>query len=163
MAGFVDRNGPLSYNKKSFTLRDQLKKLSFFGMYYDDLVLRQSQAIGPIEDAIGFGQTNQMGVDSDDMYGAFAALSMSDTTMRKNIPFFDQNYESKRNELRAFSTYDEIEDILDILCDESVVYDNKNFFATPELIGMDVSEEVEKYLHKKIKYESKYETKLESK
>ena len=148
MAGFVDRNGPLSYNKKSFTLRDQLKKLSSFGMYYDDLVLRQSQAIGPIEDAIGFGQINQMGVDSDDMYGAFAALSMSDTTMRKNIPFFDQNYESKRNELRAFSTYDEIEDILDILCDESVVYDNKNFFATPELIGMDVSEEVEKYLQK---------------
>jgi len=47
MAGFVDRNGPLSYNKKSFTLRDQLKKLSSFGMYYDDLVLRQSQAIGP--------------------------------------------------------------------------------------------------------------------
>jgi len=148
MAGFVDRNGPLSTNKKSFTLRDQLKKLSSFGMYYDDLVLRQSQAIGPMEDAIGFGQINQMGLDSDDMYGAFAALSMSDTNMRKNIPFFDQSYEGKREELRAFSTYDEIEDILDILCDESVVYDNKNFFANPEIIGMDVSEEVEKYLNK---------------
>jgi len=146
MAGFVERNGPLS--KKSFTLRDQLKKLSSFGMFYDDLVLRQSQAIGPMEDEIGFGMMNQMGVDSDDMYGAFAALSMSDTNMRKNIPFFDQAYEGKRKELRAFSTYDEIEDILDILCDESIVYDNKNFFATPELIGMDVSEEVEKYLNK---------------
>lgn len=148
MAGFVDRNGPLSYNKRSFTLRDQLKRLSSFGMFYDDLVLRQSQAIGPVEDKVGYGMMNQFGVDSDDMYGAFAALSMSDTNMRKNIPFFDQAYEGKREELRAFSTYDEIEDILDILCDESIVYDNKNFFANPELIGMDVSEEVDKYLSK---------------
>ena len=148
MAGFVDRNGPLSYNKRSFTLRDQLKRLSSFGMYYDDLVLRQSQAIGPVEDKIGYGMMNQFGVDNDDMYGAFAALSMSDTNMRKNIPFFDKAYEGKRDELRAFSTYDEIEDILDILCDESIVYDNKNFFANPEIIGMDVSEEVDKYLNK---------------
>jgi len=148
MAGFVDRNGPFSYNKKPFTLRDQLKKLSSFGMYYDDLVLRQSQAIGPIEDAIGYGQINPLGLDNDDMYGAFAALSMSDTNMRKNIPFFDKNYAAKRDELRAFSTYDEIEDILDILCDESIVYDNKNFFANPEIIGMDVSDEVQKYLNK---------------
>ena len=148
MAGFVNRNGPLSTGKKAFTLKDSLKKLSSFGMYYDDLVLRQSQSIGPMEDAIGFGQMNQMGLDSDDMYGAFAALSMSDTNMRKNIPFFDQAYEGKREELRAFSTYDEIEDILDILCDESIVYDNKNFFAKPEIIGMDVSEDVNKYLNK---------------
>lgn len=148
MAGFVERNGPFSTGKRSFTLRDQLKKLSSFGMFYDDLVLRQSQAIGPMEDAIGFGQINQMGVDNDDLYGAFAALSMADTNMRKNIPFFDQNYEAKREELRAFSTYDEIEDILDILCDETIVYDNKNFFATPELIGLDVPEDVDKYLKK---------------
>ena len=148
MAGFVDRNGPLSTGKKTFTLSDSLKKLSSFGMYYDDLVLRQSQAIGPVEDQFGYGQMNPLGLDNDDMYGAFAALSMSDTNMRKNIPFFDKNYAAKRDELRAFSTYDEIEDILDILCDESIVYDNKNFFANPEIIGMDVSDEVQKYLNK---------------
>jgi len=148
MAGFVDRNGPLSTNKKQFTLSDTLKKLSSFGMFYDDLVLRQSQAIGPIEDAIGYGQMNPLGLDSDDMYGAFAALSMADTTMRKNIPFFDQQYKAKRDELRKFSQHDEIEDILDILCDESIVYDNKNFIANPEIIGMDVSDEVQKYLNK---------------
>lgn len=148
MAGFVDRNGPFSYGKKPFTLKDTLKKLSSFGMFYDDLVLRQSQAIGPLEDAMGYGQINQMGIDSDDLYGAFAALSMADTNMRKNIPFFDQEYASKREELRDFSTYDEIEDILDILCDETIVYDNKNFFANPEIIGMDVSDDVDKYLKK---------------
>lgn len=148
MAGFVDRNGPLSTNKRAFTLSDTLKKLSSFGMYYDDLVLRQSQAIGPVEDAFGYNGMNPMGLDSDDMYGAFAALSMADTNMRKNVPFFDQQYAGKRDELRKFSQHDEIEDILDILCDESIVFDNKNFFANPEIIGMEVSEDVSKYLHK---------------
>jgi len=148
MAGFVDRNGPLSTGKKTFTLSDSLKKLSSFGMYYDDLVLRQSQAIGPVEDQFGYGQMNPLGLDNDDMYGAFAALSMADTNMRKNVPFFDQQYQAKRDELRKFSQHDEIEDILDILCDESIVFDNKNFFANPEIIGMDVSEDVQKYLNK---------------
>lgn len=148
MAGFVDRNGPFSTGRRTFNLSDTLKKLSSFGMYYDDLVLRQSQAIGPMEDQFGYGQMNLMGVDSDDIYGAFAALSMADTNMRKNIPFFDMNYKSKREELRQFSLYDEIEDILDILCDESIVYDEKNFIANPTLIGMDVSEEVTSYMNK---------------
>ena len=149
MAGFIQKRGPLS--KDPFTLTNTLKKLSSFGMYYDDLVLRQSQAIGPMEDAFGYNQMNPFGVDSEDMYGAFAALSMADVSMRKNIPFFDQNYKGKRDELRKFSTYDEIEDILDILCDETIVYDNKNFFAEPEIIGMEVSEEVSKYLNKSYK------------
>jgi len=146
MAGFVERNGPLS--KVPFNLSNTLKKLSSFGMYYDDLVLRQSQAIGPLEDQFGYGMMNPTGLDSDDMYGAFAALSMADTTMRKNIPFFDQQYKGKRDELRAFAQHDEIEDILDILCDEAIVYDNKNFIANPEIIGMEVSDDVLKYLNK---------------
>lgn len=148
MAGFVERNGPFSVGRRTFNLSDTLKKLSSFGMYYDDLVLRQSQAIGPMEDQFGYGQMNLMGVDSDDIYGAFAALSMADTNMRKNIPFFDMNYKSKREELRQFSLYDEIEDILDILCDESIVFDEKNFIAVPSLIGLEVSEEVTDYLNK---------------
>lgn len=146
MAGFVEnRNGPLSTGKRPFTLSDALKRLSSFGMYYDDLVLRQSQAIGPMEDQFGYGQINPMGVDNDDIYAAFAALSMTDTNLRKQIPFFDKNYPAKRDELRRFSLHDEIEDILDILCDETVVYDEKNFFCYPDIIGFDVSDEVDAY------------------
>jgi hypothetical protein len=147
MAGFVNKNGPFSA-RRPFNLSDGLKRLSSFGMYYDDLVLRQSQAIGPAEDQFGYGQMNVMGIDNDDIYGAFAALSMADTNMRKNIPFFDMNYKTKRDELRQFSMYDEIEDILDILCDEAVVYDEKNFIANPSIIGMEISEEVNNYLNK---------------
>jgi hypothetical protein len=151
MAGFTDRNGPLSTGKRPFTVSNSLKTLSSFGMRYDDLVLRQSQAIGPMEDMFGYGQMNPMGLDNDDMYGAFAALSMTDINLKKNIPFFDRDYVGKRNELRKFSLNDEIEDILDILCDETIVYDEKNHFASPEIIGMEVSEAVEKDLHKYFK------------
>jgi len=151
MAGFTDRNGPLSTNKRAFSLSNSLKQLSSFGMRYDDLVLRQSQAIGPMEDAIGYGQINPLGYDNDDIYGAFAAMSMTDTNLKKNIPFFDKDYTGKRDDLRRFALNDEIEDILDILCDETIVYDDKNFFCQPEILGMDVSENVEKDLQKYFK------------
>lgn len=150
MAGFVDRNNT-SNSRTTFSLGDTLKRLSSFGMFYDDMVLRQSQAIGPMEDKMGYGHLgmgNMFGADPDNMYDAFAAISMADTAMRKNIPFFDQNYIGKRDELRRFSTYDEIEDILDILCDEAIVYDNKNFIANPEIIGMEVNEDVNSYMQK---------------
>jgi hypothetical protein len=146
MAGFTDRNGPLSTGKRPFRLRDSLKTLSSFGMRYDDLVIRQSQAIGPMEDLFGYGQINPMGIDNDDIYSAFAAMSLTDMQLRKNIPFFDKDYKAKRDELRAFSLHDEVEDILDILCDETIVYDEKNFFARPEILGMEVSDKVEKDL-----------------
>ena len=150
MAGFINdkRNGPLSYGKRPFTISSALKSLSSFGMYYDDMVLRQSQAIGPTEAEFGYGQMNPMGSDNDDIYGAFAAMSMTDTNLRKQIPFFDKSYEGKRDELRRFAMNDEIEDILDILCDESVVYDDKNFFCFPDIIGLDVSDEVNDYFKK---------------
>lgn len=148
MAGFNDRNGPLSNGSKPFSISNALKSLSSFGMRYDDLVLRQSQAIGPMEAEIGYGQMNPFGVDNDDIYGAFAAMSMTDTNMRSNIPFFDTSYEGKREELRRFSLNDEIEDILDILCDETIVYDEKNFFCYPEILGIDISDEVDKDLNK---------------
>tara|TARA_B110000879_G_scaffold169899_1_gene220076 strand:- start:2618 stop:4120 length:1503 start_codon:yes stop_codon:yes gene_type:complete len=117
-------------------------------MRYDDLVLRQSQAIGPMEAEIGYGQINPLGLDNDDIYGAFAAMSMTDINLKKNIPFFDNEYASKRDELRKFSQNDEVEDILDILCDETIVYDEKNFFCQPEILGLDISEQVEKDLNK---------------
>ena len=149
MAGFNDRrNGPLSTNTNPFNLSSALKTLSSFGMRYDDLVLRQSQAIGPMEAQIGYGQINPLGVDNDDIYSAFAAMSMTDINLKKNIPFFDKEYVQRREELRNFSQNDEIEDILDILCDETIVYDDKNFFCYPEILGLDISEQVEKDLNK---------------
>lgn len=59
MAGFVDRpgdlkRGPLSKGR-GFRVSTLLKDLSNFGMRYDDMVIRNSQAIGTLENEIGFG------------------------------------------------------------------------------------------------------------
>jgi hypothetical protein len=74
---------------------------------------------------------------------------MADTTMRKSISFFDQSYIRKREELRNFAMQDEIEEILDTMCDEAIVYDAKNFFCYPDTInGGDIDEKVLKNLNK---------------
>jgi len=35
-------------------------------------------------------------------------MSMTDINLKKNIPFFDNEYASKRDELRKFSQNDEV-------------------------------------------------------
>jgi len=125
--GFVNRR-----EKKSDTglnpISKALKQLSSFGMVYDDMVLRNSRAIGISEDMFGWqlDPRNATGGEYDD-YALFANLSMSDIALRKSISIFDKSYPKKREDLREFSIQDEIEDILDTLCDECIVYDEKNF------------------------------------
>ena len=146
MAGFLDRFGPLG--QRRISIGKTLQELSSFGMKYDDMLLRNSQSIGVMEEKIGYGQMNPLGYDNEDYWYPFAALSMADTTLRKSISFFDQDYIGKREELRRFAMQDEIEEILDTLCDEAIVYDDKNFFCYPATIGGEFDEKIEKELHK---------------
>jgi hypothetical protein len=145
MAGWLERFGPFSAPTR---ISKSLQDLSSFGMKYDDMVIRNSQGIGIIEDQIGFTNINPFGVADDDLWYPFAALSMSDISFKKKIGFFDREYKEKREQLRMFAMQDEIEDILDTLCDETIVYDNKNFFAYGDLLNLDVPESVEKYMSK---------------
>lgn len=116
-----------------------LKRLSHIGMEYGDMVLKNSRAIGVTEftngyflDPFGRSQSDYQLEGSD--YNLFAELSLPDVGSRKNIGMHDLNYdEGKRDSLRAYSMEDEIEDILEKLCDESIVYDQNNYFALPVL------------------------------
>jgi len=131
MAGFTDRRGPLTNTNP---VRKILKDLSNLGMAYDDMIIRNSRAVGFTENQIGYTM-NPMGSDADDIYSAFAALSLTDTTLKKNISFFDKDYEKKRDQLRTFAVQDEIEDILDVLTDEAIVFDETNYCAYAEFNG----------------------------
>jgi hypothetical protein len=135
MAGFVNRDetsagkpNPASRNLVS----KALKSLSSFGMMYDDMVLKNSKAIGINEDRYGWTMDprNVAGGEYDD-YALFANLSMTDINLRKSISIFDKSYPKKREDLRKFAIQDEIEDILDTLCDECIVFDDKNYFCYP--------------------------------
>jgi hypothetical protein len=120
------------------------------GMKYDDMVVRNSRAIGIAENQYGYINVLQ-GADNDDMWYAFAALSLTDTNMKKAISFFNKQYKTRREELRQFSLQDEIEDILDTLSDECIVYDEKNFFAHESMLSGDVTDEIKKDLSSSFK------------
>ena len=125
MAGFTNRKGPLSEGNP---VRKILKDLSNLGMAYDDMIIRNSRAVGFTENQYGYTM-NPMGSDADDIYSPFAAMSLTDTTMKKSIAFFDRNYAEKVEKYRLFAVQDEIEEILDVLCDEAIVFDESNYCA----------------------------------
>jgi len=133
MSGFVNRDDVYAQRQSSGArniVSKALKSLSSFGMMYDDLVLRNSKAIGVNEDMYGWKMDprNTAGGEYDD-YALFANLSMTDINLRKSISIFDKSYPKKREDLRKFAVQDEIEEILDTICDEAIVYDDKNYFC----------------------------------
>lgn len=141
MAGFVNRN-PLSGSSSKKSVGSWLKKLSSFGMEYDDMVITNSHAIGISEDEMGWTKdpTTMFGGEYDE-YRMFANLALSDVSMRKNISVFNKQYPKKREELRQFAQQDKIEDVLETIADEAIVPDDKNFFAYPTIFDSDFLED----------------------
>ena len=141
MSGFLDRNSKL-FNS-DFKISDTLKNISNIGLKYNDMIMKNSQAIGNFEDMVGLSpEVNPFGLSDESIMGAYRAIQLQDTTQRKAISFFDKSYIERRNMLRKFALNDEVEEILDIICDESIVYDNRNFFCQPSLYKLDVNDDV---------------------
>lgn len=116
-------------NKKSVFLKI-MSKLSNFGMDYTDLLqptAQKTQNLAPLSNGT-FHKSNNDG--EFEQWEQFGRLNSSDSFTRKSIAYFDQPYSQKRNELRRYAQQDEIEEILDTLCDEAIVFDDENFFCT---------------------------------
>lgn len=119
------RSGGKSFNSPS------LRTMAGKGFDFKDSVILNSEAIGSLENELGWQQNNALlrygydNTDVNDLYNFAAA----DVYSKKNIPFFDQDYQTKREQLRKYSVQDEIEQVLDILVDELIVYDTKKYFA----------------------------------
>lgn len=137
MAGFVERT-----SARRNWVSDTIKQLSSFGMKYDDMVLKNSKAIGVTEDQFGYTY-DPMGLQGGDYdeYRLFANLAAVDISSRKNACIFDKKYPQKRVDLRKFALEDEIEEVLDKLADETIVYDPKNYFCHPLLFDTDLLKE----------------------
>lgn len=138
MAGFTQRNN--TFGKNINPVKKILKDLSSLGMSYDDMVIRNSRSIGYTENEHGY--TNSILSNSDDMYSLFASLSLTDTNLNKNISYFDKNYKNKREQLRSYALQDEIEEILDVITDEAIVFDSSNFCAYANFSG-DIGSNIE--------------------
>lgn len=126
MAGFLDSN-PMR------GLRTQLTALSRFGMKYDDLLVKNSQAIGYIEGQLS-GFNSSLG---DDLMKATLALSDTTSSLKnKSIAFFQLDYVQKRERLRDLASNGEIEFIIETIADDAIVYDEDNRFCYPnDLVG----------------------------
>jgi hypothetical protein len=146
MAGFVDNNNP-SQSPTIQRIRDSLKRLSTFGMKYDDMVIRNSQAVGVTQ--ASFINKNKSNVEDESLLWTFAK---QDISTKQFISYFDKDYKGKRDYLRKFSLNPEIEWILDTICDEAISYDSANFFAYPDFIDLtDINEKVKDELYETYK------------
>ena len=133
MASIFNRQGANSnnpdVNNKTFR-NTALRKLAGRGYDFKDSVISNSEAIGSMENQIGWEDNNNMlRYGYDNQQSELYDFSYSDVYSKKNIPFFDQNYPEKVNQLRRYALQDEIEMILDTLTDEIVVYNTDRYFA----------------------------------
>jgi len=122
MAGFIDRIG---VNPIFGQLSKGLKNLANLGMRYDDMVVKQSRAVGVTEAEFG----NQGYLPEEFLY----SLALADVGQKKFIAFFDKDYKARRDYLRKFAMNPEIEFIIDTIADEAVVYDDSNYFCTADV------------------------------
>jgi hypothetical protein len=126
MAGFLEGN-PMK------SLRSRLTELSRFGLKYDDLLIKNSQAIGFIESQMA-GTGSFIG---DDLMRATLALSDTTSSLKtKAIAFFQMDYVSKRERLRDIASNGEIEFVLETITDDAIVFDEDNRFCyANDLVG----------------------------
>jgi len=141
MAGFIDdqEKGNSSWGR----ILKSVKNIGSFGMEYKDMVIKNSQAIGMTE----AGMRERAGFSMDDEEFIYS-LAAQDTSNRKYIAYYDKDYPFQREFLRSFALNAEIEWILDILTDEAVVYDDRNFFCSLSTINLDIQEDILKSLRK---------------
>ena len=85
-----------------------VKNLSDIGINYDIIAKTRSKTYDEVEDLYSSIESNNLLIDND------------------NNPYFSSSYDEKRNYLRKFSGYPEIEYILDCICDDSVIMDKNN-------------------------------------
>jgi hypothetical protein len=125
MAGF--QNFKLrNLDKGSFSFLDNIQRniryMSVMGMKFDQNVIKQSKSIGITE-------TQEDSMYS--LYGQHQLASGMDIGQKEFIAFFDKEYPTRRDFLRRFAMNGEIEHVIEVIADETIILDDKNFFAYP--------------------------------
>ena len=137
MAGFTGNSRSYSNNPNPVTR--VLRKLSSFGMNYKDDVIKNVRSVDLLmtQQNISNGNTNstQIGtINDDNVQVLFARMSSTDPSLGKGyFGVAEESYQKKKEQIRKFALQDEIEEILDIICEESIVFDAGNKFANVKL------------------------------
>lgn len=91
------------------------------GMRWEDKLIKQSKSIGIAEAQL------------DSMYGLYYQGNYmgTDYGRKEFIAFYDKEYPTRRDFLRKFAMNGEVEHVLEVIADESIIYDKSNYFAYP--------------------------------
>ena len=120
-SGFTMRN--LDARRLGFikNIQRNIRSISSLGMKWDEKVIKQSKSVGIAESQL------------DSMYGLYyqGNYAGTDYGQKEFIAYFDKEYPTRRDFLRKFAMNGEIENILEIIADESIIYDENNYFAYP--------------------------------
>jgi hypothetical protein len=126
MAGYGDNS--------SRTSSSALSNLSKFGNRYEDLLLKNSKAIGFIESQLA--ARNNTSSPNDLLRFSQAIADTTSQLRTKAIAFFQLDYAVKRERLRDIASNGEIEFILETITDDMIVYSEENRFChANDLIG----------------------------
>lgn len=122
MSGFSLRNLDRSSSSFLDNIQRNIRYMSVLGMKWDDKVIKASRAIG----------IQEMQEDSMySLYGQHQLYSGADINQKEFIAFFDKEYPTRRDFLRRFAMNGEIEHVIEVIADETIIQDDANFFAYP--------------------------------
>lgn len=97
-----------------------LKRVSSWGMKYDDMIIRNQVSVGMNQIPAPPGQTS--------LYDVFSRNAISRLMDHKAISYLQQEYPEKRRILQEYATKDMIREALTIVCDEAILYDDDDGF-----------------------------------
>ena len=122
MAGFTLRN--IDGKPSGFLARIQrnIRYMAGLGMKWEDGIVKQSKAIG-ITEATEDTMYN--------MYGQAQIFTGNDIGGKEFIAYYDKEYPTRRDFLRRFAMNGEIEHVLEVISDETIIFDDNNYFAYP--------------------------------
>ena len=138
MAGWVDR-GSSGITKTLNSISGPIKKLIRLGQDYEDLIVAQKLGVGVHEASMRKSANNA----SDDESIYLASGYDVNYSRNKLIGFFQKDYLAQRETLNRMAGHREISKFLEIITDEAIVYDDRNFFAEPDIEPLqDLSEDI---------------------
>ena len=134
MAGYVD-NSNRNSNTVQNPVRQFIRKLSTLGMDYSDQVIRNIRSV-PIGDLSQSVNTDAKSVGIEDANIQLLMANVSRAGQNNLIQGDTASYIELRNKYRTFALQDEIEEILDIITDEAIVFDDSRKFGNINTLAL---------------------------
>ena len=102
-----------------------LRRLSNFGMDDQEMVVKNSQAVGAFQDT-----SNLLYEPGTNMYDLFTKKVISKILEKKSIAYLDRRYLDKRKILHQYAIKEEIKDYITRISEEAINYDDDNYFCS---------------------------------